>query len=637
MSLLEGIKSPQDLKAVPLRELPALAVEIRELIISTVSRNGGHMASNLGVVELTIALHRIFDSPRDRIIFDVSHQAYAHKILTGRAANFTNIRTSGGYSGYFEPSESEHDVLALGHAGCAPSIALGIALGEIMKGGEGYVACVIGDGSLTSGLAYEGLSNIIQENPSNLMIILNDNGMAISENVGWLARWRGKWLPRLRDELELDKDFQQFEQVAETLAPKVPLGDLALSLGRGLKSAIQKSLIPEMGQFWDEMGFNYLGPVDGHNIAELIEVFDKAQQYSDKVPFIHVLTNKGQGWPPATQDPTLYHQPGPPKAGPRKATYSEVFADTVSQFMAADEKVVAITAAMLEGTGLVRVKEKFPDRVFDVGICEQHAVSVAAGMAREGLRPIVAIYSTFLQRAFDQIMHDVCMNDLPVVFALDRAGLVGQDGKTHHGLYDLAYMRIPPNMIVAVPRDEGQMRNLLFTAVRQPHPFCLRYPRGEVYGVALPDELEAIPVGAAEVLQELTYRKGFDFACCLAAAGELVYTALDASAELAKAGIHVEVVNVRFIKPVDIALVDHICDHIKDLVVLEEGTSVGGVTSALLEAMYQRRGQAPRVHQIAVGDIFAGQGEIPELRSLYGLDVASVVNKVRNIAEGGEQ
>lgn len=636
MSILEAIKSPQDLKKVPLRDLPTLAQEIRELIISTVSRNGGHMASNLGVVELTIALHHIFDSPRDHIIFDISHQTYAHKILTGRAKDFPKIRTSGGYSGYTEPSESPHDNFALGHAGCAPSLSLGIALGEIMKGGDGYVVCVIGDGSLTTGLAYEGLSNIVQENPSNLMVILNDNGMAISKNVGWLARWRGKWLPKLRDELELDRDFQQFEQITENLAPKVPLGDLALSLGKGIKSTLQRALIPEIGQVWDEMGFNYLGPVDGHNIAELLEVIDKAQQYSDKVPFIHVLTNKGQGWAPAIEDPTRYHQPGPPKAEAKAPTYSQVFAETVADIMEVDERVVAISAAMLEGTGLAKVKEKFPDRVFDVGICEQHAVSVAAGLAREGLRPIVAVYSTFLQRSFDQIVHDVCMNDLPVVFAIDRAGLVGQDGKTHHGLYDLAYMRIPPNMVVAVPKDEAEMRDLLFTGLQQSKPFCLRYPRGEVLGVPYNKGAEIIPVGTAEVLKEGIDLHPHSSPICLAAVGEMVGVAMAAAADLEGESIRVEVVNVRYIKPVDLALVDHLCDHINDLIVLEEGTAVGGVTSALLEAMYQRRGKAPRVHQMAVGDIFADHGEIPELRSLYGLDVASVVNKVQNIIAGGE-
>ena len=629
MSILSAINSPQDLKKVPLRDLAALAQEIRDLIISTVSRNGGHMASNLGVVELTIALHRIFDSPKDHIILDVSHQSYAHKILTGRGKDFPNIRTSRGYSGYFEPSESEHDILALGHAGCGPSLGLGIALSEIMKGGDGYVVCVIGDGSLTTGLAYEGLSNIIQENPSNLMIILNDNGMAISKNVGWLAMWRGKWLPKLRGELELDRDFQQFEQVTESLAPKVPLGDVVLSLGKGLKSAIQRTLIPEIGHVWDEMGFNYLGPVDGHNIAELLEVIDKAQQYSDKVPFIHVLTNKGQGWTPATQDPTLYHQPGPPKAGPKVPTYSEVFADAVAEIMQMDKRVVAISAAMLEGTGLVRVKEKFPDRVFDVGICEQHAVSVAAGMARGGLKPIVAIYSTFLQRAFDQIVHDVCMNDLPVVFAMDRAGLVGQDGKTHHGLYDLAYMRIPPNMVVAVPKDEVEMCHLLFTGLQQSKPFCLRYPRGEVIGAPRHEAMKIIPPGNAQFLRE-----GTDI--CLAAVGELVYTAMDAAQELARDGIQAEVVNVRYIKPVDTALVDHLCNYVSNLLVLEEGTSIGGVAAALLEAMSQGQEKRPRVHQMAVGDTFPDHGEIPELRSLCGLDVAAVIDKVKTIIAGGE-
>lgn len=629
MSLLEGIKSPQDLKRLPLRELPNLAQEIRELIISTVSRNGGHMASNLGVVELTIALHRIFNSPVDHIIFDVSHQAYTHKILTGRAEKFANIRTSGGYSGYFEPSESEHDILALGHAGCGPSLALGLALGEIMRGGDGYVACVIGDGSLTTGLAYEGLSNIIQENPSNLMIILNDNGMAISQNVGWLARWRGKWLPTLRDELELDTDFQKLEQVAESLAPKVPGGDFVLGLGKGIKSTVQKALIPEVGQVWDEMGFNYLGPIDGHNLTELIEVIDKAQQHSDKVPFIHVLTNKGRGFDPAAKDPTRFHQPGPPDEGPKPPTYSQVFADTVSEIMETDKKVVAISAAMLEGTGLAKVKDDFPDRVFDVGICEQHAVSVAAGMAREGLKPIVAVYSTFMQRAFDQVVHDVCMNDLPVVFALDRAGLVGQDGKTHHGLYDLAYMRIPPNMIVAVPCDEDEMRHLLYTAIQQPHPFCLRFPRGQVYGVPLEEELKVIPVGQSEVS-----RHGEKI--CLAAVGELVYTAMDAAEALTKDGLNAEVVNIRYVKPVDPDLVDHLCDDIEDVFVLEEGTSKGGVTAALLETISQRKGKGPRVHQMAVGDIFAGQGEIPELRSQYGLDVGSIVARVIVENEGGE-
>ena len=636
MRLLDSIKSPADLKKLPARELPELAQEIRELIISTVSRNGGHMASNLGVVELTIALHRLFDSPTDRIIFDVSHQSYAHKILTGRANGFENIRTSWGYSGYFEPGESEHDVLALGHAGCAPSIALGLALGARMKGEPGYFVAVIGDGSLTSGLAYEGLSNIIAQNPRNLMIVLNDNGMAISKNVGWLANWRGKWLPHLRAELELDKDFQQFESVTEALAPKVPLGPLALSLGKGIKSAIQKSLIPDIGHIWDEMGFNYLGPADGHNITELIEVIDRARQYSDKIPFLHVLTNKGQGWAPATEDPTRYHQPGPPTIGAAAPTYSQVFSQSLAQIMREDPSVVAISAAMLEGTGLVTVKEEFPDRVFDVGICEQHAVSMAAGMARAGLKPVVCIYSTFLQRAFDQVMHDVCMNQLPVVFALDRAGIVGQDGKTHHGLYDLAYMRIPPNMVVAVPKDENEMCHLLWTALHSNRAWAIRYPRGEVCGVTLEDRMRPISIGTAEVIREGEW-------ICLAAVGETVYEALDAAKELDEYDIKCQVVNMRFIKPVDEALVDELLDNFSHVWVIEEGTSVGGAAAAMLEAITRakenrriHKDDLLRVYSISVGDRFPDHSEVGEMRHQFGLDAHGIAQRVLNIIKGGE-
>jgi len=635
MSLLEQINSPADLKALPPRELPALAEEIRQLIINTVGRNGGHMASNLGVVELTIALHRVFNSPSDRIIFDVSHQSYPHKILTGRAHDFASIRTTGGYSGYFDHLESPHDVLTLGHAGCAPSLALGIALGERLKGEDGYVVCVIGDGGLTSGLAYEGLSNIIAQKPRNLMVILNDNGMAISPNVGWLANWRGQWLPHLRDQLEMDKDFQQFEQAGESLATKVPLGSLVLDLGKGMKSAIQRSLIPEIGQVWNEMGFNYLGPVDGHNIAELTDVIEHTRQYSDKVPFLHVLTNKGQGWQPSASDPVRYHQPGPPSSGKKRPTYSQVFSACLGDLMDRDRRIVAISAAMLEGTALSALQREFPGRIFDVGICEQHAVSMAAGMARAGLRPVVCIYSTFLQRAFDQIIHDVCMNDLPVVFALDRAGIVGQDGKTHHGLYDLAYMRIIPNMIVAVPRDENQMCHLLNTALHQEHPFSLRYPRGKITGVDVDQEEKVLDIGRSEVLRHGKGKAGFAFACCLAAVGEQVTSALQAADILEAEGISVQVVDVRYVKPIDPDLVQDLVDNFNDVIVIEEGTSVGGVAAALLEFAAHLGRKVPRVHQLSVGDTFPDHGEIEELRHLYGLDAQAIADKVRSILQGG--
>jgi len=594
------------------------------------------MASNLGVVELTIALHRLFNSPQDHIIFDVSHQSYTHKILTGRAEHFDKIRTSEGYSGYFAPDESEHDVLALGHAGCGPSLALGLALGAKLNGEESYQVCVIGDGSLTSGLAYEGLSNIIAQNPKNLMVILNDNGMAISKNVGWLATWRGKWLPNLRAELELDSDFQEFENITEKLADKVPLGPLALSLGKGIKSALQRSIIPEIGQVWDEMGFNYIGPVAGHNIQQIMETVSLARQNSDKVPFLHILTNKGQGLPAAAEDPTAYHQPGPPKDGPKKTTYSKVFSQALLRIMREDDKVVAISAAMLEGTGLIALQEEFPDRVFDVGICEQHAVSMAAGMARAGLKPVVDIYSTFMQRAFDQVMHDVCLNELPVVFILDRAGIVGQDGKTHHGLYDLAYMRIPPNMTVAVPKDENEMRHLLWTALHGSGAWSIRFQRGDVYGVALDDRMIPIPVGTSEVIREGEY-------ICLAAVGEAVYAALDASEELKQYDITPQVVNIRYIKPIDEALVNELLDNFSHVWVIEEGTSVGGVTAALLEAIMQakeirhiHKDDLLRVHSISVGDIFPDHGEIPELRQRFGLDAHGIAQRVKEVMTGGE-
>jgi 1-deoxy-D-xylulose-5-phosphate synthase len=629
MTILDKIKSGAALKDMPAAELPVLAGEIRQLIISTVSKNGGHMASNLGVVELTIALHRVFNSPEDRIIFDVSHQSYTHKILTGRAVDFEKIRTSGGYSGYFDPDESPHDVLALGHAGCGPSLALGIALAETMKGGAGYVVCVIGDGSLTSGLAYEGLSNIVQQNPRNLMIILNDNGMAISPNVGWLANWRNRWLPRLRDELELDKDFHQLEQSAESLAQRLPLGPLVLDLGRGIKSALAKTLTPVIGQIWGEMGFDYLGPLDGHNIDEIVECLVKVKTNADKVPFVHVLTNKGQGFSPAKHDPVRFHQPGPPAPEKKKPTYSKVFTAALGDLMDRDKRIVAISAAMLEGTGLVALLEDFPGRIFDVGICEQHAVSMAAGLARSGYRPVVCIYSTFLQRSFDQILHDVCMNNLPVVFALDRAGIVGQDGKTHHGLYDLAYMRIAPGMVVSVPRDENQMVHLLHTALHQEHPFSIRFPRGEALGVKLEAEPRWLPLGTSEVLHEGT-------GISLVAVGELVGVALAAAEQLDKEDISAEVIDLRYVKPVDADMIGRMCASSHDVVILEEGTSVGGVNAAVLEAMARRGRIAPRMHHLAVGDIFPDHGEIAELRHEYGLDIEAVINQVRRIAQGGE-
>lgn len=631
--MIELIKSPEDLRKLSLNDLKLLAEEIRAMIIERVGANGGHLASNLGIVELTIALHMSFNSPEDKLVFDVSHQVYSHKILTGRADKFATLRTMGGITGFLEPDESPHDVLSLGHAGCAPSLALGLAVGEGLLKRSGYTVCVIGDGALTSGLAYEGLSNIIAQNPRNMMVILNDNGMSISQNVGWLPQWRNRWFPQLRSQLELDKDFQTFEDVSERLASKLPGGRAALSLGKGIKKSIDRAIIPDIGQVWEQMGFEYLGPVDGHNIKELTEVIAKARSNSEKVPFIHVLTNKGNGYPAAEQDPVKFHQPSTPSGG---TTYSKAFCDALGELMAKDERIIAISAAMLEGTGLAALKPQFPGRVIDVGICEQGAVSIAAGMARAGLKPVVCIYSTFLQRAFDQIMHDVCLNDVPVVFGVDRAGIAGEDGRTHQGLYDLSFMRIIPNMILTAPRDKNEMRQLLYTAVNQTHPFAIRYPRGSGYKTVKHSPLQGVPIGSFETLHTGSRNIDPDVDICIVGVGEMAYLATDSIFEIEQLGVKPTVIDMRFVKPVTYDLIKVLMTF-TDVIVVEEGTSCGGATAGILEQMaaFKPGKTLPHVHQLSVGDIFLKHGSITELRSELGLTVEGLVDKVKSIL-GGE-
>lgn len=622
--MIENISSPADVKKLSLSGLNQLAEEIRQLIIETVTpETGGHLASNLGVIELTIAIHKVFNSGNDIIIFDVSHQAYTHKLLTGRAKEFSTLRTMGGLSGYMDPRESLHDVCSMGHAGCGPTLALGLSIG-----GK-YTVCVIGDGALTSGQAYEGLSNIIAHNPRNLMVILNDNGMSISKNVGWLTSWRERWFPQLRSQLELDNDFRTFEQITDRLAPKVPFGQAALGIGKGIKKTIDKAILPEVGQVWKEMGFDYLGPVNGHNIGELVEVISKARDRYEGVPFIHVITNKGNGHIEAQSNPTKYHQP----SGGSGVTYSKAFCDALAELMREDQRIVALSAAMLEGTGLVTLRQEFGNRIIDVGICEQAAVSIAAGMAMAGLKPVVCIYSTFLQRAFDQIMHDVCLNDLPVVFAIDRAGLVGQDGKTHHGVYDLAYMRIPPNMILSVPLDKDELRNLLATALEQDHPFAIRYPRGAGLTPAPGNRFESIEVGSSRFLEMSRAAPEYDI--CLLGVGELTYLAYEARHILQKEDIMPAVSNLRFLKPISPEFIKMLTIY-TDIVVIEEGTSQGGATAAILEqlaALNPRPQIMPRVHQISAGDSFIEHGSIEELRESVGLSVEGVVSKVKEIID----
>ena len=460
MSRLKGIEGPQDLKALSIKELGEVAEECRGMIVETITRTGGHLASNLGVVELTLALHRAFDSPRDRIVWDTSNQCYTHKLVTGRRDRFATIRTPGGLSGFAEPAESPHDTLAAGHAGTGLSYALGMAVALQNAPDEPYVVAVVGDGALTSGPSYEALNNIVHLKPKRLVVIFNDNGWSISENIGWLAHWRNRFM--------LHPKYQKLTEAGQKLLSKLPLGEEAWKIARKVKTSVEGLFFPNL--IWEEMGLQYIGPIDGHNLEELAEALKSVKDISrEGTPVVvHVLTHKGRGYKLAEDNPSKFHQPGTPSAsvGPgARYTYSQVFAKTLSRLMEKDEKIVAISAAMLEGTALIEVQKRFPGRVYDVGIAEEHAVIMAAGMAKAGWKPVVAIYSTFLQRAFDQLIHDVCLQNLPVTICADRAGLVGDDGKTHHGIFDITYTRSLPNMVVAAPRDENELQHLLFTAI----------------------------------------------------------------------------------------------------------------------------------------------------------------------------
>ena len=471
--LLDKIDEPGDLRALTHEELEQVAQEARDTIISVITERGGHLASNLGVVELTLALHRVFDSPRDRIVWDTTNQLYTHKLVTGRRDEFKDIRLEGGLSGFGEPSESQHDTLAAGHAGTGLSIGLGAAVGAASEPSQPWTIAVVGDGAMTSGSSFEALNNIVHLNPDKFIVVLNDNGMSISENIGFLTNWRKRLITH--------PEYQAMIERMKALSKRMPTGELMYGLVKRFNTALAGFIVPTM--FWTEMGFQYLGPIDGHDFKQLEQTLKQAQTAattpSGLVPLVHVVTHKGHGYEPAEDDPVRFHQPSSPLGDSSGApTYSSVFANTVTRIMEQDESVVGISAAMLEGTGLVSVQSKFPDRVFDVGIAEQHAVSMAAGMASAGLNPFVSIYSTFLQRAFDQIVHDVCLQNLPVTIIADRAGIVGEDGKTHHGAFDITYLRCLPNAVVAAPMDENELQHLIYTAYRHQGPFAIRIARG---------------------------------------------------------------------------------------------------------------------------------------------------------------
>ncbi|MCH9037037.1 MAG: 1-deoxy-D-xylulose-5-phosphate synthase [Chloroflexi bacterium] len=611
--ILDRIDSPADLTPLSYEEMDILAGEIRRRIIDTVKKNGGHMASNLGVVELTLALHRVLDSPHDKIVWDTSNQCYTHKLITGRRDAFDKIRTRGGLSGFAEITESPHDVFGAGHAGTGVSAALGVATGLTLTHQGGYVIGILGDGALTAGLSYEGLNNIAQEKPNNLMVILNDNGMSISENVGWLTHWRNR--------ITLHPDYRTLVEGGRTLAKALPQGELVWRMAKRVKDSLEGLIIPNM--IWEEMGFRYVGPIDGHNISELESVIRDAMKYHDKPPMIHVITHKGRGYRPAENDPVKYHQPGSPLGpGSGAPTYSKVFADTMERLMQANVAVVGISAAMLDGTGLTQVKKRFPKRVFDVGVAEQHAVTVAAGMARGGLRPVVAIYSTFLQRSFDQLLHDVCLQNLPVVIGVDRAGLVGEDGRTHQGIFDIAFLCCLPNMVMAAPKDENELQHLLYTAIQREGPMAIRYPRGVGYGVDLDPKLKALPIGKGERLRE-----GKDLV--LVALGSMVYPALEAAESLAGEGVECTVLNARFVKPLDRKLILDNISRTGLALTIEEHLLVGGFGQAVVGLVEEAMPKGAKVKTLGVPDRFVEHGPRSELLASLDLDADGIVRRVR--------
>jgi 1-deoxy-D-xylulose-5-phosphate synthase len=612
--LLDSINGPADLKNRSIEELNQVAREVRELLIETIPAIGGHFSSNLGTVELSVALHHVFDSPWDKIVWDVGHQGYPHKILTGRRDKLNTIRQLRGLSGFLSREESVHDAFGAGHASTSISAALGMAVARDLTGGNNHVVAVIGDGALTGGMAFEALNNLGHLG-TKMIVILNDNEMSIAPNVGALS----KYLNQIRT----DPRYTNAKAMAERSLQNVPGGPSLLEVGRKMKNSVKEWVIPTM--IWEELGMVYVGPIDGHNVQQLVETLEQAKETPRPV-FVHVLTKKGKGYQPAEADSVKWHGlPQPAKPGAPKVTapkYQDVFADTLTRIAREDKRAVAITAAMPDGTSLIRFEKEFPERMFDVGIAEQHAVTFAAGLAAEGMRPCVAIYSTFLQRAFDQVIHDVCIQNLPVFFAMDRGGVVGDDGRTHQGVFDIAYLRPIPNMVVMAPKDENELQHMIYTGMRHNGPAAVRYPRGNGYGVAMDEELRELPIGKAEVL-----RQGRDVA--ILAYGATVYPALEAAEQLAKDGIEAAVINARFAKPLDTDLLADLSQTYSRILTVEEAVEAGGFGSAVLEFYANRQAPAPVVKIVGLPDCFIDHGPQGMWRDKFNLSAEGIVREVK--------
>jgi len=609
--LLDKIDSPADLKGLSLGELEELAAELRHEIISTVTTTGGHLASNLGVVELTIALHRIFDSPRDKIIWDVGHQSYVHKLLTGRRHQFSTLRQYGGLSGFTSRDESEHDPFGAGHASTSISAALGMAVARDLAGDDYNVIAVIGDGAITAGMAYEAL-NQAGHLGKRLIVVLNDNGMSISPTVGAVARLLGR--------VRFDRRVGKAKRKSEKIIAALPLGGKIWRLGQRLEARFKDFFTPT--PIWEALGFTYIGPIDGHNIRDLEAVLTRAKNYNTRPVLVHVITTKGKGYSPAETNAVYFH--GVPAKGSHSGeipTYSEIFAQTMLRLAREEPRLIIVTPAMPEGNCLSIVEAEFPRRVFDVGICEQHAVTFAAGMATQGYIPVVAIYSTFLQRAFDQVIHDICLQNLPVVFAIDRGGIVGDDGKTHQGTFDISYLTLIPQLVVAAPKDENELQHLLYTAIKLGRPMAVRYPRNSGLGVSLDSELREMPVGKSQVL-----RYGDDVA--ILALGASVAPSLEASSELAARGIEATVVNARFAKPLDTGLINDFAGHTKRIVTVEENALAGGFGSSVSRLLQESGHGDIVVKNIGIPDEFIEHGTQTILRSKYNLDAKGIARTV---------
>lgn len=621
MRFLSEINSPADLRQLRIDDLQEVADEVRQFIIDTCSRVGGHTGASLGAVELAVAMHYVFDTPSDKLVWDVGHQAYAHKILTGRRDQLHTIKQQGGLSGFLRRDESEYDTFGAGHASTSISAALGIAVARDHKGADFHVCALIGDSSLAGGMAMEAI-NQAGHLKSRLIVLLNDNGMSIAPAVGSI----NGYLNRIKEA----QSYQHLkEEIGDALESVPGIGGSLRRAAKSFKDAIAAAVLP--GALVNELGFKYIGYVDGHNVPDLVRALEAAKKVDDGPVIVHALTTKGKGFPNPEKNYYAYHATGPfdPKTGlPYKSgktappSYTEVFGRTMCELMERDESIVTLTAAMPDGTGVDKVLEKFPDRSFDVGIAEQHAITFCAGMACEGVKPVAAIYSTFLQRAFDQVIHDVCLQDLNVTIAMDRAGIVGADGPTHHGLLDITYLRGYPNIVLMAPKDEAELRDMMLTAIDHPGPAAIRYPRGNGFGVDISEFPTKIEIGKAELL-----RDGGDVA--IIAYGSMVYPAVDAAAVLAKDGIDPTVINARFVKPLDVELFTEIARTHRLIVTVEDAYLAGGFGSAVLELL-EGNGLADTIKVVRMGvpDEIVPHGDPKLLLAKYGLDAEGIYAKV---------